>query len=108
MKRLAVAVAGVVFGLFVSWLCLYSFSRIDWPVSNRPASGCHEIAHCPIYWWTYPLLIGTLIGPSLLLGLVNAAAWKRWTLRRWSWTFGLLTLLTGLFYLAGYLLPSFS
>lgn len=106
MKRFGVALAGFAFGLFLTWLCLYSFSRINWPVSSTPARGCYEIDHCPTHWWTYPTFFGTLLGPSLLFGFVNALAWKRWTLRRWAGGLAALTLLTVAFYLAGHVLPS--
>jgi hypothetical protein len=42
----------------------------------------------------------------MLLGCVNALAWKLWTLRRWAWTFGALTVLLVLFYLLPYAAPS--
>lgn len=105
MKRFIAALTGTAFGLFASWFCLYVFSQIDWPRSDRPATGCNELSHCPVHWWTYPLFFGTLLGPSVLLGYVNALAWKRWTLRRWAWTFGALTVLLVLFYLLPYASP---
>ena len=105
MKRLPVSLGGAIFGLFVTWVCLYIASKINWPALAAPAQGCYEIDKCPTCWWTYPALFGTLLGPALLLGLVNAFAWRRWTLRRWAWSFGTLVLLTIVFHFAGHVLP---
>ena len=104
MRRLAAALGGAIFGLFLTWVCLYGASRINWPTSTVPAQRCNEIGKCPTQWWTYPALFGTLLGPALFLGLINALAWRRWTVRRWAWTFGAFLALTVVFYFAGNLL----
>jgi hypothetical protein len=31
MKRAAICVGGFSYGLFLTWICLYIFSHIDWP-----------------------------------------------------------------------------
>lgn len=107
MKRLGATVVGLTFGLLVSWACLYSFSHIHWPVPGRPETGCYMIEDCSSSWWTYPLFFLTLLGPTVAFGLVNAVAWKRWTLRKWAITYAILAVTTALLYLAGYLLPLF-
>ena len=95
MKRLAAGVAGVVAGLFLTWLSLYAFSRVDWAASGKLATGCHEIDKCPMSWWAAGALLADLFGPALLLGALNAVAWRRWPLRRWGgWALGWLVLST--------------
>ena len=95
MKRLAAGLAGVVAGLFVTWLCLYAFSHVDWPASGKAATGCHEIDKCPMSWWADVALLADVFGPALLLGALNAVAWRRWPLRRWAgWALGWLVLST--------------
>src|SRR5437870_3689691 len=105
MKRFTVAFSGFAFGLFLSWLCLYSFSHISWPVSNTSAQGCNDIEHCRKHWWTYPLFFGTLFGPAIFFGLLNAIAWRHWTAHKWVLVFGLFVVLTVTFYSLGYLVP---
>ncbi|MDO3620221.1 hypothetical protein Q3O98_03825 [Ralstonia pseudosolanacearum] len=104
MKRAAVIVAGILFGLFLTWLCLYTLSHIHWPLSTKPVHGCHELGKCPMQWRDVALLLASLFGPTVLFGLMNGVAWRRWTMRRWSWSAGVLVVLTVVFYAAGYAL----
>ena len=102
MKRAAICVGGFAYGLFLTWICLYIFSHIDWPSPDRPAIGCHEIDKCPMSWWTLPLLFTHLLGAPVLFGILNAVEWQRWSNKKWTWGFGGLTVLTVAHRLAGY------
>jgi hypothetical protein len=104
VKRLAAGFSGVVFGLLLSWLCLYVFSRFNWPVpNNAPTNDCSDLEHCPQKVMTYLQLSATLFGPALLFGLLNAIAWKRMPVRKWAVLSGVAATCTVGFYLAGYL-----
>jgi len=95
MKRLAAALAGVAAGLVLTWLCFYAFSHVDWPVSGKAAASCREIGKCPMSRWAGAALLAEVFGPALLLGALNAVAWRRWPLRRWAgWALGWLVLST--------------
>jgi hypothetical protein len=102
VKRTAIGITGLVFGLFLTWLCLYVFSHMHWPQSGRPVNGCHELGKCPVSWLAGTQLFLSLFGPALLFGLLNGAAWKRWTLRKWMIWFAALIFFTVVFYLYGY------
>ncbi|WP_198118328.1 hypothetical protein [Massilia rhizosphaerae] len=105
MKRLAAGFSGIVFGLMLSWLCLYVFSRLNWPIpSHVPTNDCSDLEHCPTSLATYVQLSATLFGPALLFGLLNAVGWKRLSLREWAVLSGVAVVSTIAFYLAGYLL----
>ncbi|MFL9862798.1 hypothetical protein PQR67_01275 [Paraburkholderia fungorum] len=102
MRRAVVSFAGVIFGAFLTWFCLYMFSHIQWPKSNRVVEGCHELGKCAAQWWAMAGLFAYIFGPSLLLGSLNAIAWKRWRVRRWAAYFATATFgIVGL-YLYGY------
>lgn len=105
MKRAAIGFAGIAYGMFLTWLCLYIFSRVTWPTPHVAARGCADLEHCSAQWWTYPLLFATLFAPAILFGLLNTVAWQRWTVRKWAWVAGLLTVATSTLYLAAYALP---
>ena len=105
MKRFGIAFAGLAFGVFFTWLCLYGFSHINWPAPHTRPHGCYEIDHCAKHWWTYPAFFGSIFGPSLAFCLLNAIAWQRWTIRKWGWFFGAFVVLTALFYSAGFWAP---
>lgn len=103
MKRTGIAILGVIFGLFLTWLCLYVLSHIDWPPSNKVATGCHEIDKCPMPWWALPVIFTSVFGPAVVFGALNAVAWRRWTFSRWRWCFIASTLITIAYYAAGYI-----
>lgn len=105
MKRLAAGLASMTFGILLSWLCLYTFSHIDFQDTGRSLSGsCTDIEHCPSHWWTYLQLFATLLGPAALFGLMGAVGWKRWSFRKWLAVSCIAIAGTTAFYLAGYLL----
>ncbi|MBN9408752.1 MAG: hypothetical protein J0H69_06330 [Burkholderiales bacterium] len=106
MKRTVIVILGVAYGLFLTWICLYTLSHIDWPQSNQPATGCHEIDKCPMPWWAIPVLLAIIFGPTVVFGVLNALAWRRWTVQRWAWWFGGFTVLTIAHHSSGYLLRS--
>lgn len=106
MKRTVITLAGVMFGLFLTWFCLYTFSHIQWPQSNRPVKGCHELGKCSVPWWTMLELYACVFGPSILFGLLNTVAWKRWTVQKWSTCFAITTFCVVVFYLYGYAVPA--
>ncbi len=84
VKRLAVSLGGLLFGLLVTWAFFYAFSRLHWHGgSGHVATGCSELGKCPIPWWSVPLVIGYLCGPAIAFCLLNAVAWRRWSARKW-------------------------
>ncbi|UTV57555.1 hypothetical protein [Burkholderia arboris] len=106
MKRLAVAVPGFLWGVLVTWLSLYTFSRIHWPATPARSTGCNDMEHCaPHAMFIAGLLVLTL-WPSVVLALINALAYRRWSLRKWGVTFVAATLFVVLFHLGTYAAPA--
>lgn len=107
MKRLSVAVLGFVWGLMLTWFLLYAFSHIDWTHTNASTSGCSDMEHCSPRVHTFFVLASVLLGPGIVFAALNAAAYRRWTTRRWTSAFFIGTVLVVLFYLAPYAVPRF-
>lgn len=108
MKRIGVSLAGCFCGLFLTWACLYAFSHNQWPHhADKSMARCHELGKCAVSSWDTALLLAYLLGPALLLGLVNSVAWKRWSASKWAgWLFGL-SILTVAFYSTDYISAGF-
>lgn len=102
MKRSAAGIAGVVYGLLLTWLSLYAFSHMEWHRSRSAGPGCLDIGNCEV--WAGVLIVGDLLLFPVLFGVLNSVAWRRWTVRRWGcWGAGL-SVLTAMFHLTGYVL----
>lgn len=102
MRRAAASAAGFVFGLLLTWLCLYIFSNAAWQrAGGMSVGGCLDRGDCS--WWVAPLLLGYLFLLPILFGVLNGVAWKRWPLRKWGGWFLGLSLLTVAVHLANYL-----
>lgn len=108
MKRFGVSLAGSVCGLFLTWACLYAFSHTHWSHhSDEFIAQCHELGKCAVSSRDAALLLAYLIGPAVLLGLINAVAWNRWSALKWaSWFFGI-SILTVALYATDYTSGSF-
>ncbi|AUT63278.1 hypothetical protein C2L65_27450 [Paraburkholderia terrae] len=107
MKRLSVAVLGFVWGLMLTWFLLYAFSHIDWTHTNASASGCSDMEHCSPRVHTVFVLASVLLGPGIVFATLNATAYRRWTMGRWTSAFCIGTVLVVLFYVAPYAVPRF-
>lgn len=104
MKRLGVALVGFFCGLLLTWACLYAFSHIQWPHhSSKPIAGCHELGKCAVPWWDLAFLLAYLFGPATLFGLVNAFAWRRWSILQWACCFFGVAGLTVALYVVDYI-----
>jgi len=68
------------------------------------AHGCNELGKCPVPWWWGALVISYLCGPAVAFGVLNAIAWKRWTLTRWALRGGAILVTTAALYITDYLL----
>lgn len=95
MKRGVIGLAGVAFGLFWVWLCLYSLGHIDWAKPNTKHS-CIDAGDCT--WTGIVAAIFYVLAPPMIFGALNWAAWRRWPARRWAAWFLSLSLLTCLSY----------
>jgi hypothetical protein len=106
MRPIFATVAATLFGLFITWLSLYTWSYVNFQVPDRIATGCFELEHCPDQWWTYPLLFTLLLGPALVMGCAGyLASSKRWTVRRVGVVFAGLTIITVLLHSIEHILP---
>lgn len=102
MKRAAASVAGFVFGLALTWFCLFVFSNIAWQPAGGPThGGCIDREDCS--WWVTPLLLGYVLLFPILFGVLNGVAWHRWSGRKWTRWFIGLSLLTVMSYTLSYL-----
>lgn len=102
MKRAAASMAGFVFGLLLTWVCLDAFSNAPWlRRGGATTGGCLDRGDCS--WWVAPLLLGYIVLLPILFGVLNGMAWRRWSLRKWTgWFLGLIVM-TVMVHLASYL-----
>lgn len=100
MKRIAFAVLGFVWGLLVTGASFYVFNRMDWPKPSLPAVGCGE--SCAFHVGLVATMLFILLWPSIACAVLNAIAYRRWSLRKWRIAFVIVTLLVILFHLATY------
>jgi len=94
MKRFSVGLASFLYGLFLTWLCLYVLSHVHRAPSLKPATGCHELGRCPTPWWVGALIVLAVLGPAVCFCALNVYSWNRWSIRKWLIRFSLLNVLT--------------
>ncbi|AXL49390.1 hypothetical protein DSC91_001186 [Paraburkholderia caffeinilytica] len=63
--------------------------------------------HCSPRVVVISALLGTLSTPALSFAILNAVAYRRWSTRKWTISFGVGSILVVLFYLAGFAMPRF-
>ncbi|MGF7134532.1 hypothetical protein P3T40_006036 [Paraburkholderia sp. EB58] len=99
MKRCAVSFGGFAYGLCFTWLCLSVLSHFHWSRHHdRIATGCREIGKCPFPWWGWLFLSLYIFGPAIILAMINAVAWQRWSVRKWACScFGVTVLVLALY-----------
>jgi hypothetical protein len=90
VKRIAACMAGLLYGLLLTWLCLHLMSYIE-SIRPRAAShGCIDSEDCTVLDGVAMTLI--VFGPAVVFGVLNAAAWRRLPVRKWAAWFGVATL----------------
>lgn len=100
--------AFVALGLLVTWACLYVGSHVDWPKSQTPVHGCHEIDHCDVPWWISLLFIASFLGPAIVYGLIAfIGTGRQWSAARWLRSYSLLISMTAAIYFGGYAYEAF-
>jgi len=100
MKRAVIGLTGLLYGALLAWTCLYVISRLGWSLSNKASGRCYEIDKCAVPWWVLPSLIFYIVGPAVLFTVLNAVAWKRWSLTKWGSVFSIATVgIVGLYFL---------
>lgn len=98
MKRFAISLCGLLFGLLVTWGFIYTFSHVHWVKPNHTATGCHELGKCATPWWGAPVLISYFFGPAIAFCALNAVAWKRWGVGKWAlWGIAILVVSAALY-----------
>ena len=105
MKRFAAALAGLVFGLLLTWACLYSLSHAHLPRIglrlNR--SGC-DVEHCGPEW-VLPAIAAFFLLPSMGFAVAGFRSVSRaWSLRKTAVVFGWLSVGTVLGFTVLYVL----
>jgi len=107
MKRFGISTLGFLFGLFLTWACLYvgqfirwhPLRKIGWLTAGPGNPMCRDLEHCSKAPWTlYLFLFLLILGPALAFTATNFFAWKRWSLAKWSKWQGALTLCIVAFY----------
>lgn len=108
MKRCAAGLAGFIYGLAITWVCVAVLSHFDWLRDpQKAATGCHELGKCATPWWDALFLCGYLIGSAASFAVLNVRAWRRWGLNRWSQTVVALTLVIVALYFLDALIQRF-
>lgn len=110
MKRLLAIAAGFPSGITLTWICLYVFSRLDWPVSGAIVrdrkSDCWDLEHCANPHATdYVYLTLFLLWPAIYFSTINGLAYRKWSLKNWAWSTGIGGLLAMAFYYLAYAGP---
>lgn len=112
MKRALVIASGFLCGVTLTWICLYVFSRFDWPVTwaivRDGKSDCWDLEHCANPKATvYVYLTLFLLGPGIYFSAINGLAYRNWSLKKWAWFAGIGALLEITLYYLSYAGPSF-
>ena len=102
VKRLAIALGGLIFGLFVSWAFMYAISHVHIARPDHIANSCNELGKCPTPWSAAPFVLAYLCGPAIAYCALNAVAWKRWTVRKWALWGVVILIVTAALYIADY------
>jgi hypothetical protein len=102
VKRIGVTMLGFGWGLFLTWLTLYTLSHVGWPHRNSSGYGCSDMEHCNSRLMTLSYLAAMFFGPAIAFASPNAIAYRRWSVTRWFLSFSAGSFLLFLFYLAGY------
>lgn len=96
MKRIAAGMAGLLYGLLLTWFCLHLMSYIE-SIRPRAAShGCIDSEDCTVLDGVAMTLIA--FGPAAVFATMNAVAWSRWPIRKWATWSGLATVLIAALY----------
>ncbi len=83
VKRLAVSLGGLLFGLLVTWaFSTHSAVSLAWRIRAR-RDRLQRIGKVSYSVVSVPLVIGYLCGPAIAFCLLNAVAWRRWSARKW-------------------------
>ena len=81
MRRVLGALAGMVVGLLLTWLCLYVFSNVSVSTSSV-STGCGDAEHCSSSWWVGPAHLSLLLLPSLACTISGyrsvSNCWPKW------------------------------
>lgn len=106
MKRFSLSILGLMWGLFITWASIYTSNHIHWPETPARTTGCNDMEHCASHTTFVWGLLAMLLWPAIAFAVLNAVAYNRWSARNWGISFGGLTLLVALFYLAPYFVPA--
>lgn len=102
MRRFAVTLGGLGYGLGITWVCLLVLSHGQWlRTPNKVAHGCHELGKCALPWWEGGVLLAYIFGPAVLMAGINAYAWRRWSVKRWTCSMVGATLAATVLYFVG-------
>ncbi len=107
-KRLS-ALSFFVVGLFVTWVACWGGSHMEYrfPLKRlaTASNGCSEIDMCSPPWWVIFLFVAYLFGPAVVWSIAGwKAAANNYSRTRYAAVVCVLSLMTGLFFLAGYAL----
>ena len=109
MRRTGLALLFLAVGLATTWVALKVGSqmsyRLPFKLVPRNRGGCYEIGPCWLPWWAIVLLLGYLLGPTLIFAITGCVSARPGTgaLRVWLRLLALI-IWTSLFFLVGYAL----
>ncbi|MGU7779241.1 hypothetical protein [Burkholderia sp. PU8-34] len=96
----------MLFGLLVTWASLYTFGRINWPVTPSHATDFNDMEHCASHAVVVSGMLATALLPSIVFAILNAIAYRRWSARKRGIVFGGTTLFVVMFHRATYAIPA--
>jgi hypothetical protein len=85
VRRCLVGVAGFIYGLGFTWVCMVLLNRFG-PLHDphKVTTGCHELGKCATSWLIALFLTAYFLGPAVLFAALNGYAWQRWTTKKWT------------------------
>lgn len=103
LKRFAATLAAFVFGFAVTWVSLYTLSRVHLPRIRSSGGGC-DLEHNPT-WWCLPAFMALLFLPSICFAAAGyLAAARAWPIRKVAKVFAWMTGFTVFAYIVCYVL----
>jgi hypothetical protein len=103
MRRALFALVGFVFGLLFTWILNHAVNHMGGLVI-REYYNCYNPFDCDRPWWNESATIGSIFEPSAIFFCINAAAWGRWSVKKYIFVGVLTMVLSSLIYLFQYVI----
>ena len=109
MKRIGLSVGFLIIGLLTTWAAMFAGSHMSFrfhiKLLHHDSRACYEIGPCSVSWWVTAALVAYILGPSLIFTVTGwVSARPGVTTSKKLSRLLILTVLTVLLYLLGYVI----